>query len=246
LQHLIAGLGKEWRRGAHCCLTTLALLLVAIEVGCSDSTPIDDLAMTPGVSTSLAATEIPRSPTPAPTATEPSLDQHRSTTAAQSFPMAHERAQAWSPDALWYGVVPYTSIERAFALPLDDARPSWHYRFASPDGSREYIVEVLGNEVLGSTETRLPDYIEPPIAKLDPLPTSWEGLIDSSAAVEHYHALEDSLLKRSPSMFLDYRLSQPKGSPFPIWELYNARSRSKPMVVLSARDGEVVSLAEIP
>jgi len=169
----------------------------------------------------------------------PTHDAHRSVTAAESFPVAQKTARAWREDALWYGVVPFTSMERAFAIPLADDSPSWYFRFGIPGGETEYIVEVLNGKVRGTNETKIPSYVEPPLAELEPLGDQWV-MMDSIALLEKYLEEKDSLLAKFPSMVLDYRLTQPKGQAHPVWTLYNAQNLTKPIFIMDAITGETL------
>jgi hypothetical protein len=174
--------------------------------------------------------------TPASSST---VDIRRAMSAAQAFPLAQKDARAWRKDAQWYGVVPYTSIERAFALPLADAKPSWFFRFASPSDGAEYVVEVVDGKVVGSNETVLPGYIEPPIAELQALGDRWT-VLDNTALLEKYLQQADNLLAQFPSMFVDYRLAQPQEQEHPLWTLFNAQNLTGPVFVLDAVTGESV------
>ena len=182
--------------------------------------------------TSVFACKKVSTPSPASTA-----DIRRSMTAAQAFPIAQKEARVWRKDAQWYEVVPYTSMERAFAIPLADAKPSWFFRFFSPGGQSEYVVEVVDGKVVGSNETILPDYIEPPVAELQALGDKWT-VMDNTALLEKYLQKEDNLLAEFPSMFVDYRLAQPQGQAHPLWTLYNAQNLTKPIFVVDAVTGE--------
>jgi hypothetical protein len=144
---------------------------------------------------------------------------------------------AWRKDAQWYGVIPFTSIERAFAIPLQSDRPSWYFRFAAPGGAPEYIVEVLNDQVIGTNEIAIPDYIEPPIAELDPLGDTW-AVVDNTVVLERYLEEEGSLLAKFPSMILDYRLAHPREQTSPAWTLYNAQNLTKPIFLVDAITGE--------
>jgi len=167
---------------------------------------------------------------------EYALDVHRATTAAQSFPYAQEAAKAWRQDVEWYGVVPYTSMERTFAIPLDDNNPSWFFRFGGPEKT-EFIVEVLNGQAIGVNEIGIPDYVEPTLAELEPLGDEW-AVVDSIAVLEKFIEEEDISLAESPDMYLDYRLARPTARLNPVWTLYDARDLTKPILVMDAVTGE--------
>jgi len=167
------------------------------------------------------------------------IDIYRSVTAADSLPVALQAAQAWRRDASWYGIVPYTSMERAFAIPLNDSSPSWFFRFGAPENGAEYIVEVLRGEVIGANETQLPTYIEPSLGELAPLDIAWD-MMDSTEVLEAYLEQPDSVLAQSPQMWVDYRLTQPKARDHPVWALYNAQDLTEPVLVINAMTGEVI------
>lgn len=167
------------------------------------------------------------------------LDRHRRVTAAESFPLAYETAKAWQQSAEWYGVIPFTSIERAFAIPLNNDNPSWFFRFGAQGAEGEYIVEVLNGEVVGTNETRIPGYIEPPLEELEPLGDEWT-MMDNVAVLEKYIKEEDSLLTQFPYMLIDYRLAKLKGQPHPVWTLYNAHDLTQPILVMDAITGEIL------
>jgi hypothetical protein len=167
------------------------------------------------------------------------LDHHRSTSSAEAFPLAYKAAKKWREDAQWYGVIPFTSIERAFVIPLGNENPSWFFRFGISGSKTEYIVEVFNNNVMGVNETELPNYIEPSIKDLEPLGDSWI-VIDNVEVLERYLLEKHSLLTQFPDLLVDYRLVQPKGKPHPIWILYNALNITEPIFVLDAITGEVI------
>ncbi|MEM2001938.1 MAG: hypothetical protein QXT77_04755 [Candidatus Methanomethylicaceae archaeon] len=168
------------------------------------------------------------------------FDAHRRVTAGQSFPVAYEMAKRWCQDAKWYGVVPFTSIERAFAIPLGNSNPSWFFRFGVPEEDRELIVEVLNNKIVGINETKIPDYIEPPLKELEPLPDGDWNILDSIEVLEKYLEVKDNLLARFPHMLVDYRLAQPKGYSHPVWTLYDAHNLAEPLFIIDAVTGEVL------
>lgn len=177
---------------------------------------------------------------PPATSTPPFRDIHRSATAAESFPVALEAAKAWQQDARWYGVVPFTSIERAFVIPLEDDNPSWYFRFGIPGTGMEYIVEVRDGKVVGTNETRLPGYIEPLLESLEPLGEQW-NMMDNVTALQ-VCVEEGCPLAQFPYMVIDYRLAKPKGLVNPIWTLYNAHDLSRPIFAIDAVTGESISL----
>ena len=176
------------------------------------------------------------SPVKDETLSRPTLDSHRLATAAESFPVAMDMAKAWRQNARWYGVVPFTSIERAFAIPLDDS-PSWYFRFGVPEGGPEYVVEVLNGKVIGTNETKIPDYIEPPLNELEPIGNEWV-VVDNVVVLQKYLEEEDSLLAKFSYLLVDYRLAKLKGQPHPFWTLYNAQNLTKPIFTLDAITGE--------
>lgn len=188
---------------------------------------------------SLATPEAFVSPTKGSTESF-ALDAHRRVTASQSFPVAYEAARSWCQDAKWYGVVPFTSIERAFAIPLGNSNPSWFFRFGVPEEERELIVEVLDNKVVGVNETRMPGYIEPPLEELEPLYDGNWSILDSVEVLEKYMEVKDNLLARFPYMLVDYRLAQPKGYPHPVWTLYDAHNLAEPLFIIDAVTAEVL------
>lgn len=176
-----------------------------------------------------------------PSPTTFSRDTHRSVTAAECFPAALRAAKDWRQDAIWFGIIPFTSIERAFVIPLDDDNPSWYFRFGTPGKEAEYIVEVLDRKVVGTNETRLPEYIEPPLEELEPLGEEW-NIMDNVAALEA--CVEEGFLSAEffPHIVIDYRLVKPREQPNPVWILYNAFDLSKSICVLDAVTGEGIFL----
>lgn len=189
---------------------------------------------------STTTTSALHSPTEEMSASLFSLDTHRSVTAAECFPVALRAAKDWRQDAMWFGIIPFTSIERAFIIPLDDDNPSWYFRFGAPEKEAEYIVEVLDREVVGANETRLPEYIEPPLEELEPLGEKW-NVMDNVAALKA--CVEEGFLSAEfPYMVIDYRLVKPKERPNPVWTLYNARDLSQSICALDAVTGEGIFL----
>ena len=168
----------------------------------------------------------------------PSTDPHRSFTAADSFAPAYAAAKAWHEDAEWYEIVPFTSITRFFALPIATDRPSWYFRFGTPDG-QEYLVEVLDGKVVGTNAVVIPAYIEQPLEELEPLGDTWT-LLDSEAVLVAYRESEDSFLKTAPGMMVDYRLLKLPDQANPVWMLYNAQNVLEPIFSVDAITGEVL------
>lgn len=168
-----------------------------------------------------------------------SLDNNRSFTASQSFPVALEAANQWRLDAEWYGIVPFTSIERAFAIPLDNNNPSWFFRFGVPGSETEFIVEVLNGKVVGTNVTKIPDYIEPALEDLEPLGDKWT-IMDNESVLEEYLKEENNLLVQSPHLLVDYRLAKPKGQLYPVWTLYYAENLAEPIFTVNAITGETL------
>jgi len=168
-----------------------------------------------------------------------SLDKHRLQTAMEAFSVAQEVALAWQQDALWYGVTPSTSLERTLALPM--AQPGWVFRFGAPDSTKEYIIHVVEGELAGRMELRIPEYIEPSLADLNPLDTEWEELLDSPVLLEEYTAQESNVLTRFPNMDLDYRLVHPKKCEHPLWMLFDAKHLAEPLFIIDAMTGEAIA-----
>lgn len=156
-----------------------------------------------------------------------------------SFPLARPLARAWHPDAVWYGIAPFTSLEWAIALPAD--QPAWVYRFGTPDGAREYLVQIIDGQVTGAMEFPFPDYIEPGLQRLEPIDAEAEGLLDSESVRAVYLAQEGNLLAEYPDMLLDYRLAHLRECGRPVWMLIDAARLAEPIFVMDAQSGEVVT-----
>jgi hypothetical protein len=171
------------------------------------------------------------------------LDSHRNMTAAQAFRVAYKWAKSWNQESKWYGIIPFTSIERAFAIPLDDNNPSWFFRFGIPDENREIIIEVSNGRIVGVNETKIPEYIEPSLQEIEPLDKwvindNWV-MIDNTEVLYRYLQEKDNLLSKFPHMLIDYRLTMPKEYTRPIWILYNAQNLTKPLFIIDSITGEV-------
>lgn len=218
-------------RGGMSTATVLLLLCAILLPACG--------GVTTATVSPLAAPTTFVSPTEIETLLHSTLDAHRFATAAESFPIALEMAKTWRQDAEWYGVVPFTSIERAFVIPLDNDNPSWFFRFGAPGGETEYIVEVLNGKVLGANETKIPSYIEPSLEELESLGDEW-AVVDNVAVLERYLEEEDSLLAQLPYLLVAYRLAKPEGQPHPVWTLYNAQNLTGPIFTVDAITGEVL------
>lgn len=192
------------------------------------------------LSTTISTLHSSASPTEEMSASLFSLDAHRSVTAAECLPIALRAAKDWRQDAMWFGIIPFTSIERAFVIPLDNDKPSWYFRFGAPGKEAEYIVEVLDRKIVGTNETKLPEYIEPPLEDLEPLGEKW-NVMDNVAALEA--CVEEGFLSAEfPHIVIDYRLVKPKERPNPVWTLYNAFDLSKSICILDAVTGEGIFL----
>ena len=182
----------------------------------------------------LPGTQVEAARTPTITSSDP----YRAFTAADSFAPAYAAAKAWREEAQWYGIVPFTSITRFFALPLATDRPSWYFRFGASD-AQEYLVEVLDGQVVGTNELAIPAYIEQSVQQLDPLGDAWV-VWDSEAVLAAYREQKDSLLKRVPSLMLDYRLIKLADQANPVWMVYNAQNVMEPIFVVDAITGKVL------
>lgn len=204
-----------------------------------------------GSTVSPTATTVKQSPISSPTAFESplegepksqlaTLDTHRFYTAKESFTIAYQTAQAEYQDIEWYGLVPFTSMIRFFALPIATDTPSWFFRFRTPEG-KDYIVEVLEGEVIGTNELEFPTYIEPSLDDLEPLGSEWPGIGDNEL-LERYLEEENSLLVQSPNVVLAYRLSHLVGQPDPVWTLYNADNVAEPIFRINALTGDPIPL----
>lgn len=171
-------------------------------------------------------------------------DIHRSITASQGFSIAFKDAKNNYINPEWYGIIPFTSIERTFAIPLDSNNPSWFYRFGVPGENIEYFVEVRNGLIIGTNQITLPDYIEPQLKNIEPLGDEW-SVMDNTAALQI--CMDNNCpLSDYPTMVIDYRLSKPKGYKNPIWTLYNAKNISAPIFVLDAVTGEILDIPESP
>ena len=240
--HLLAMNGVKRVLGIGLCVVFLAIGLSACGSGTpaapSQTSPLATMPVSPAATVPLAssAAQVEERPTPS----LPSSDPYRSFTAADSFAPAYTAAKAWREDAQWYGVVPFTSVSRFFALPFVTDRPSWYFRFGAAAGE-EYLVEVLDGQVVGTNELVIPAYIESPLSQLDPLGDTW-AVLDSEAAITTYREHKDSWLKTVPSLLLDYRLVNPSDRVNPVWMLYNAQSVLEPVFVMDAVTGEAIPL----
>jgi hypothetical protein len=145
-------------------------------------------------------------------------------------------AREWHPDAQWYGIMPFTSMEWALALPGN--QPAWIYRFGTPDGACEYSVQIMDGRVTGAMEMPMPDYIEPSLQRLVPIDPDLPGLLDSEAVRAAYVAQEGSWLAEYPDMLLDYRLVHLRECGRPTWMLIDAEHLAEPLFVMDAVTGE--------
>ena len=132
-------------------------------------------------------------------------------------------------------------MERAFALPLDDATPTWFFRFGVPGTQSDYIVEVMDGKVRGTNQTVLPAYVEVSLSDLEPLSDTWT-LLDSGAVLKKYLAAAEKQPTQWLPEYFDFRLVHPKGKPNPVWTLYNAADLTKPIFVMDAVTGEPLPL----
>lgn len=170
------------------------------------------------------------------------FDRHRSVTALESLTVAMAAAGKWNPDAVWYGIVPYTAMERAFALPLDDNVPSWFFRFQSLSAGSEYVVEVLDGKLRGVNETNLPDYVAPLLNTLLAIGPE-KSLLDSVDVLKKYesHASDGDQQSAFTPDYFDFALVHPKGKSNPIWTLYNAQDLTAPILIVDAVTGELLA-----
>ena len=235
------------RRGVQ--IGLVGTMLVLLCFGCRQGKPAEQITMEPTPLQVDSPLALPTQPLPtlpaSPSLAQPektlgySLDKHRLQTAMEAFGVAQDVALAWQQDALWYGVMPSTSLERTLALPM--AQPGWVFRFGAMDSKREYIVHVVEGEVAGSMELRIPEYVEAPLTDLNPLDIGRQEILDSANLLEEYTSQESNVLTRFPNMDLDYRLLHPKRCEHPLWMLFDAKHLAEPLFIMDAMTGETVA-----
>lgn len=200
-----------------------------------------NLNLSPLLNQEPSDSSIPSNPTNEITITG-HTDIHRSTTASQGFSIALNHATEKFDNPDWYGIIPFTSIERTLAIPLDSKNPSWFYRFGVPGENIEYYIEVRNGLIIGTNQIILPDYIEPQLREIEPLGREWL-VLDNAEALQI--CLDNGcMLSEYPSMVIDYRLSKPKGSSNPIWTLYNAKNITTPIMEFDAITGEILNIQD--
>ena len=171
--------------------------------------------------------------TKAPSQSAP-LDDGRFRAAMASYPPAEEKAKAWNPTAVLYEIVPSYTMQRNLGLP--PSAPGWFFKFGIPGSPLEYFVQVLDGHVAGSTEAQ-PILIEP--LPYETLPINIRALkVDSSQVLEVFQKEGGGELKRTK---IDYHLVHLKGTPNPVWSLFNDNDPGSPLISIDAVTGETVS-----
>ena len=220
-------------------LTTLVVLATA--VACSEVQAPELTTASPSATPTQMFTP-PPSATPTqmvtPTIEAPSqstpLDDGRFRTAMASYPPAEAKAKTWNPTAVLYEIVPSYTMQRNLALP--PSAPGWFFKFGIPGSPLEYFVQVLDGHVAGSTEAQ-PILIEP--LPYETLPINIRDLkLDSSQVLEIFQKESGGELKR---MKIDYHLVHLKGTPNPVWNLFNDNDLGSPLISIDAVTGETVS-----
>ena len=179
----------------------------------------------------------PPTPIPTPTIEVPSqptpLDDGRFRSAMASYPPAEEKAKAWNPTAVLYEIVPSYTMQRNLGLP--PSAPGWFFKFGIPGSPLEYFIQVLDGHVAGSTEAQ-PILIEP--LPYETLPINIKALkVDSSQVLEIFQKEGGGELKK---MKIDYHLVQLKGTPNPVWSLFDDNTSGSPLISIDAVTGEIV------
>jgi hypothetical protein len=216
-------------------LSTLVILVTAI--ACSKVQAPESITASPSATPTQMFTPSP-SATPTkmftPTPSQPAtLDDGRFRTAIDSYPPAEEKAKAWNPSAVLYEIVPSYTMQRNLGLPR--STPGWFFKFGIPDSPLEYFVQVLDGHVSGSTEAQ-PILIEP--LPYETLPINIEALkIDSSKVLEIFQKEREGKLK---GVKIDYYLIHLKGTPNPVWSLFDDNDPGSSLISIDAVTGETV------
>jgi hypothetical protein len=138
---------------------------------------------------------------------------------------------------MWYGIVPTAIMESNLGIP--SMGRGWFFQFGLGDSTVEYYVFVDRGEVGGSTEAQ-PILIEPLPYEL--LSIGLEEIkVDSPQVLERYKENGGkAYLESHPNVTLDYRLLHVKGTPNPVWSLFDAQDLKTPLLSVDAKTGEVV------
>ena len=209
----------------------MALLVLSVASACRPRATAVDV---PGSDTPFASplsTTVSQSPLDRPT------DGELDVSALASFSIAQERAQQWNAKSVWHGIVPVTMMEKNLGIPSTGR--GWFFRFGQSDNTLELYVLVDGLTIRGTTEAQ-------PIL-VEPLPYELLAIGLKDIAVDSPQVLEaykenggQAYLDVHPDAQLDYRLMHVKGSPNPVWSLFDVQDLKTPLFNLDAKTGDVV------
>jgi hypothetical protein len=235
----------RFRFGAALALSSLVL------AACAASQPAQPTAM-PFQTTPVAVTPTTQAatgayPYPAPPAANTtdqaypgpatSRDpQGRALSALAALPLAQKDAQAnFDPNAKLYAILPSQAmIQNLGSLPV---APGWFYKFKLDGSAREYIVQVVDNQVTGTRE------IEPIQA-----PKPLELQIDPASVKIDSDQVFASFKEKAPSLSLsvddpkkyDLELINLEGGSGPVWSVFDPGKHTW-LYSVSATSGSEVS-----
>ena len=188
----------------------------------------------PGLDTPFASplsTTVLQSPLGSPTG------EGRDVSALGSFGIAQERAKQWNAKSVWHGIMPTSMMEKNLGIPAMGR--GWFFRFGQEENTLEYYVLVDNLKIRGTTEAQ-PILVEPLPYEL--LSIGLEEIkVDSPQVLERYKENGGkAYLESHPNATLDYRLLHVKGTPNPVWSLFDAQDLKTPLLSVDAKTGEVV------
>ncbi len=158
----------------------------------------------------------------------------RGLSALESYQAARSAARKWNPQGMWYGIVPTAIMESNLGIP--SMGRGWFFQFGLGDSTVEYYVFVDHGEVGGSTEAQ-PILIEP--LPYEYLPLDVEQIkVDSPQVLRIYRA-NGGEAKLQGNVQLDYRLVHVKGTPNPVWSLFDVSDLNNALIHVDARTGQV-------
>lgn len=165
-------------------------------------------------------------------------DNSRTLSAFNSFELAQARAQVWNPQYVWYGIMPSKLMQENLGIPVTGR--GWFFRFGLEENSLEYYVQVENGQVNGSTEAQ-PILVESLPYELLPIDMG-ELEIDSTQVLDTF-ALNGGAeyFEEHPAAKLDYRLLHVKGTPNPVWSLFDLTNLTQPLINVDAKTGAIVA-----
>ena len=162
----------------------------------------------------------------------------RSLTAMEAFPLAQSHARSWNPEAVFIGILPSRSMQQNLGLPPGEL--GWFFQFQSPDTGDELFVQIIDNELYGSTVAH-PITGELPFTfqTIDMGQIAW----DSSDVLNFYLRSEEGkkYTQKYDDAEWDFRLVYLSTYGNPVWSLFDIKRSHTSLLNIDAITGQLTN-----